>query len=175
MSDIRYFCYPRTEAPPEIAHQLADAIRNHEDEINTRELDDGLVSDEVLKKIRPSLEKIGFNMEEGKSMDEKIHRPVLFGKNGEPDLKYEVDGYHPQERCGIEIEAGRGWDGNAVYRDLIHAAMMVQVDTLALVVPNLYKYSSRATPVFDKTKRVVETLYRTERFELPYDLVLIGY
>lgn len=53
--------------------------------------------------------------------------------------------------------------------------MMVEVDTLALTVPNLYKYASGTNPAFNKTRSVVETLYRTERFDPPYDLVLIGY
>lgn len=175
MSDIRYFCYPRTDAPPAVADELVGALRNHEAAINTRALEDGLVSDEVLSEVRPSLEAVGFDMEQGKSADEKIHRPVLFGENGEPELQYEVDGYHPEHRCGLEIEAGRAWDGNAVYRDLLHAAMMVEVDTLALVVPNAYKHARGSTPAFDKTKRVAETLYRTARFDPPYDLVLVGY
>ena len=158
-----------------MAAELVGALRNHEDAISTRQLENGLVSDDVLTEVRSSLEAVGFDVEQGKRADEKIHRPVLFGENGEPELQYQVDGYHPEHRCGIEIEAGRAWDGNAIYRDLIHAAMMVQVDTLALVVPNAYKHSRGTTPAFEKTKRVAETLYRTDRFDLPYDLVLVGY
>jgi hypothetical protein len=32
--------------------------------------------------------------------------------------------------------------GNAVYRDLVQALVMVQVDHLVLAVPNVYKYQS---------------------------------
>lgn len=53
--------------------------------------------------------------------------------------------------------------------------MMVQVDTLALAVPNLYTYSSGRNPAFEKTSNVVETLYGVDRVELPYELILIGY
>jgi hypothetical protein len=69
--------------------------------------------------------------------------------------------------------------GNAVYRDLIQALVMVQVDILALAVPNEYKYKSGGREVisndFDKTRRVCEALYGHARFQLPYSLSLIGY
>lgn len=174
-SDIRYYCYPRTQKPPSFAEEIALAFRAHEEEISTKELDDGLRSDDVLDRVRPDLEDVGFDVETGKAKDDKIHRPVLYGEGGEPQLKYEVDAYHEDWRCGLEVEAGRAWKGNAVYRDLIQGMMMVQVDTLVLAVPNLYKYSSGTNPAFDKTRSVVETLFGVDRFELPYDLVLLGY
>jgi len=82
----------------------------------------------------------------------------LFGENGEAELRYEVDAYHKKWKCGLEIEAGRAWKGNAIYRNLIQASMMVQVETLAMAVPNLYTYSGGENPAFDKTKNVVDTL-----------------
>jgi hypothetical protein len=104
---------------------------------------------------------------------------VLFGANGEPDLQYYVDAYQPEWRCGLEVEAGRAWKGNAIYRDLIQALVMVQVDTLALAVPNVYRYSAgdrtAENRAFDKTKSVIDTLFSTHRFESPYGLLLIGY
>lgn len=53
--------------------------------------------------------------------------------------------------------------------------MMVQVDTLALAVPNIYKYSSGENPAYQKTHDVVATLYDTARTNLPYNTILIGY
>ena len=94
----------------------------------------------MLKTLRPDLVDIGFNVEAGKKRKEKIKRPVFFGERGEPTLKYEVDAYHPDWRCGMEVEAGRAWMGNAVYRDLIQAIVMVQVDILILAVANVYKH-----------------------------------
>src|SRR5215217_7900285 len=66
----------------------------------------------------------------------KIERPVFYGENGIPTLRYEIDAYHPDWRCGLEVEAGRAWMGNAVYRDLIQAAVMVGVQHLCLAVSN---------------------------------------
>jgi len=174
-STIHFHYYPRTKKPPEIAFELVKAFRKHEQNIATRDLDDVLKSDEVLATVRESLFELGFQVETGKSHSDKIHRPVLFGKDGEPDLTYEVDAYHPDTRLGLEVEAGRAWKGNAIYRDIVQALMMVQVDTLALAVPNVYKYSSGTNPAFDKTNAVVETLYDTDRYDPPYDTLVIGY
>lgn len=104
---------------------------------------------------------------------------MLFGANEEPDLQYNIDAYQPDWKCGLEVEAGRTWMGNAIYRDLIQALVMVQVDTLALAVRKVYRYKSKGRPVenraFEKTNSVVDTLYSTHRYESPYGLVLIEY
>jgi hypothetical protein len=106
-------------------------------------------------------------------------RPVFFGEDGAPTLKYEIDARHNEWRCGLEIEAGQAVMGNAVYRDLIQALVIVQVDVLILAVPNEYKYRSSGRPTsshdYVKTLSVVETLYSHARFQFPYSLVLIGY
>lgn len=125
--------------------------------------------------LRPDLKGLGFDVETGKSAGDKIHRPVLFGENGEPELHYYVDAYQPNWRCGLEVEAGRARKGNAIYRDIVQELVMVQVDTLALAVPNVYKYSAGENRAFEKTKSVVDTLYSTHRFDPPYGLLLIGY
>lgn len=67
---------------------------------------------------------------------------MLYGRDDEPQLTYEVDAYHDCWRCGLEVEAGGARKENAVYRDLIQGMMMVQVHERVLVEPNLYKYSS---------------------------------
>lgn len=179
MSDVRYCYYPRTRAPPEFVEEVVAAFRASEDEISTVEDDNGLKSDDVLDVVRDDLEAIGFDVEEGKKKGEKIHRPVLFGENGEPDLQYEVDGYHEDERYGLEVEASRAVLGNALYRDLVQAAVMVQVDTLVLVVPNVYRYNSggRTTEsrAYEKSNDVIDTVYASGRIELPFETLLIGY
>jgi len=123
--------------------------------------------------------KLGFQVEAGKQKVDKIQRPVFFGENGEPTLKYEIDAYQPEWHCGFEVEAGRAWMGNAIYRDLIQGLVMVQVDTLVLAVPNGYKYKSSGRDVissdYEKTTSVAETLFGHSRVRLPYKLIVIGY
>ena len=65
---------------------------------------------------------------------EKIFRPVFFGENGHPTLQYEVGAFHSGWKCGLEIEAGRAWKGNAIYRDLVQGMVMSEVDTLVITV-----------------------------------------
>ena len=61
--------------------------------------------------------------------------PECAGENAQPDLQYEVDAWHPEWKAGMEVEAGRAWMGNAVYRDLIQALVMVDMEYLFLAVP----------------------------------------
>ncbi|MEO0438969.1 MAG: hypothetical protein AAF098_18945 [Pseudomonadota bacterium] len=139
----------------------------------------GIRSDGVLAELRSELLDLGFEVEQSKRADSKVRRPVFFGENGAPDLQYEVDAFHPGWRCGLEVEAGRAWMGNAIYRDLIQALVMVQVDVLALAVPLGYRYKSGGRTVVSKDYAnacaVANALYGHSRIAMPYGLLLIGY
>lgn len=178
-TSIRYISFPKTEPPPSFASDLASIFAAHEKQIGTRFLRKGLTSNEVLTIIRADLVSFGFEVEAGKQKQDKIQRPVFFGQSGEPTLKYEIDAFHPQWHCGLEVEAGRAWMGNAIYRDLIQGLVMVQVDILVLAIPNAYKYKSGGRDVsssdYDNTVSVVETLYGHSRVRMPYTLVVLGY
>jgi hypothetical protein len=178
-TSIRFTSFPRTEQPPAFAIDLAGVFRRHEEQVATALLKKGLTSNEVLAVIRDDLLALGFQVETGKQKADKIQRPVFFGENGHPTLNYEIDAYHPIWRCGLEVEAGRAWMGNAVYRDLVQALVMVQVDILILAVPNSYKYQSGGRTVastdYDNTVNVAETLFSHSRVKLPYSLLVIGY
>ena len=149
------------------------------EQIGSEVLAKGLTSDAVLGVLHSQLEALGFQVEKGKVREQKIERRVFFGENGVPALRYQIDAYHPGWRCGLEVEAGRAWMGNAVYRDLIQALVMVQVDHLVLAVSNIYKYRTggRAASSSDykNTCAVADTLYSHTRVRLPYGLTVIGY
>ena len=176
---IRFSTFPRTEPPPAFVHDIVDVFFLAEELISTTDLNKGLTSDAVLRHLTPGLQKLGFSVELGKRKDQKIERPVFFGENGVPILKYEIDAYHPEWHCGLEVEAGRAWMGNAVYRDLIQASVMVGVDWLCLAVPNTYKYRSSGSQSlsrdYENTVAVAEALYGHSRMKLPYRLTVIGY
>lgn len=179
MSSIRFSSFPRTEPFPHFLNEVMTVFRENEHAISTVDREKGLKSDAVLAQIRDGLVKIGFDAEEGKRADQKIKRPVFFGENGVPTVQYEIDAYHPEWQCGLEIEAGRAWMGNAVYRDLVQASIMVQVRYLLLAVPNMYKYNSGGRPTashdYDNMISLADALYGHSRLRLPYDLVVIGY
>ena len=149
------------------------------EQIGSEVLAKGLTSDAVLGVLHSQSEALGFQVEKGKVREQKIERPVFFGENGVPALRYQIDAYHPGWRCGLEVEAGRAWMGNAIYRDLIQALVMVQVDHMVLAVSNIYKYRTggRAASGSDykNTCAVADILYSHTRVRLPYGLTVIGY
>jgi hypothetical protein len=175
----QFTTFPRTAPPPDFIYKIIDLFSSHSNEINTRNLEKGLTSDLVLNVLCKELIALGFECESGKKKDQKIRRPVFYGEYGVPTLQYEIDAYHPEWRCGLEIEAGRAWMGNAVYRDLIQALVMVHVDHLILAVPLSYKYKANDKPIiskdYDNTLAVAEALYSHSRMKMPYSLTVLGY
>jgi hypothetical protein len=100
---------------------------------------DGLKSDQVLAVLAPGLLDAGYTVEASKTKADRIRRPVLFGEHGKERVAYEVDAIHDQLGVVVEIEAGRGARGNAVYRDLIRASLLVDARYLALGVMREYR------------------------------------
>ncbi|MEO1417313.1 MAG: hypothetical protein AAFW00_18655 [Bacteroidota bacterium] len=123
--------------------------------------------------------EIGYEVETGKTKDQKIHRPVFYGENGQITVKYEIDGFHPKSKIGLEIEAGRAWKGNAIYRNLIINLLLIDVNHLIVAVPLTYKYKSNGRAMknrdYELSRNLIENLYSQTRFKLPYRLTLIGY
>lgn len=179
ISTVRYSTFPRTEPPPTFTDSLVTVFKASEGSIATTDLEKGLTSDAVLRIVRADLKTLGFQVEQGKAVAHKIKRPVFFGENGAPTLQYEVDAFHPGWRCGLEIEAGRASEGNAIYRDLIQALVMVELDCLVLAVPNGYRRKSLGRTVvskdYSRTCAVADALFGHSRIRMPYRLIVIGY
>ena len=158
---------------------MVEVFDRHSAEIGTAKLDKGLTSDQALAVLRTDLVTLGFNVEAGKRAEDKIKRPVFFGENAQPDLQYEVDAWHPEWRAGLEVEAGRAWMGNAIYRDLIQALVMVEMDHLLLAVPQAYRYRtggrSTISKDYENTVSVAQALYGHSRVSMPFSLCVIGY
>ena len=178
-STIKFTSFPRTNPPPPFVSDLVNVFRQHEAKISTTVLKKGLDSDGVLAELRADLVHLGFDVESGKRMADKIDRPVFFGENGEPTLRYQIDAFHSDWECGLEVEAGRAFMGNAFYRDLIQACVMVQVNNFVVAVPNSYKYLSKGKPMvsqdYNHAISLAETLYGHSRMRLPYNLTILGY
>jgi hypothetical protein len=175
----RFSTFPQTEPPPFFVPKIVSIFQSHEPYIGTIALEKGLSSDNVLALLRNDLLSVGFEVESGKRKTQKIERPVFYGENGLPVVRYQIDAYHDGWRCALEVEAGRAWMGNAVYRDLIQASVMVNVEHLILAVPLSYKYmtSGRLTvnSDYEYTRSLATALYGHTRLRLPYSLTVIGY
>ena len=70
--------------------------------------------------------------------------------------------------------------GNAIYRDLIQASLMLDARFLVLAVPIEYRYLSKGKQMkeasYAKTYSVVEAIYGSPRLALPFEgLLLVGY
>ena len=176
---IRFSTFPRTHTPPIFLEDVVSRFDDHFGAIGTVHLEKGLTSNEVLAILRPDLVDLGFQVEAGKREGEKVRRPVFFGENAKPELQYEVDAWHPEWRAGLEIEAGRALRGNAIYRDLVQALVMVEMDHLLLAVPLEYRYNQKgkrvASPDYETTVRVAQALYGHSRISMPFSLCVIGY
>jgi hypothetical protein len=139
-----------------------------------------LTSDRVLSFLRAGLEGLGYKVESGKAASQKVRRPVLFGDSGRERVVYEVDAVHDDLGVLVEVEAGRGARGNAVYRDLIRASLIVGARYLALGVMREYRHKSggKAMKVasYHEAHDQLDAIYASGRLKLPFEGVLLfGY
>jgi hypothetical protein len=133
-----------------------------------------LESDRVVATLRDDLVSAGWSVEAGKLASDKITRPVLFGDNGTVRVKQEIDGWHPVLRIVLEVESGRAWMGNAIYRDLVRASLVADARYLALGVRQVYEYGAGTTSRdFEKTRDTLDSIYASGRLALPFAGVLI--
>jgi hypothetical protein len=102
---VHFSTFPRTQAPLHFVPDIISVFRAHGTAIATTTLSKGLSSDAVMATLRDDLCKLGFEIEAGKAAAAKLKRPVFFGQDGKPSRQYEIDGFHPDRRCGIEVEA----------------------------------------------------------------------
>jgi hypothetical protein len=131
-----------------------------------------LTSNDVLKNIRQSLSKIGYTVETGKSKNNKIDVPVLFGLENKIDKSFNADALSKDGKIVIEVEAGRATESNQFLKDIFQACMMFEVEYLVIAVRNTY----RKHKDFEIIYTFLETLYISNRLHLPLKgILLIGY
>ena len=116
--------FPRNVHPPAWVNPVLDAVAEQESVVSTA-TGQGPKSDDVLKAIAPALQAQGFTVELTKTKVDRIRRPVLFGENGRPAVTYEIDAWHNGHGIAVEVEAGRGTQNNADYRDIIRTSLLL--------------------------------------------------
>jgi hypothetical protein len=167
---LKYQLFPRSfSLIPEIK-AVIDCFENSYERIKSPE--NKLNSNDVLKVLRPALEKIGFKVESGKTQPDKIKVPVLFSLNNKIDKFFDADAISKDQRIVLEVEAGRAFLNNQFLKDVFQACMMPSVEYLILAVRNDY----RGIDDFKKIYVFLETLYINGRLNLPLKgIVLVGY
>jgi hypothetical protein len=174
-----WYWYPASAKPSPWAPEFVSAVRSARARIDSGVVD-GLTSDIVLAQLRDGLVRLGFQVESSKVAKDRIRRPVLFGTQGAERVAYEVDGVHDANGIILEVEAARGARGNAVYRDIIRASLIVDARYLVLGVMRTYRHRSGDKDVsvtsFKDAKDVFDAIYASGRLKLPFDGVLLfGY
>ncbi len=167
---IQWMFYPKSNRPTPLALSVASAFETVAAEIDSVVYD--LPSNGVLASLAPHLATAGFVVEFGKKSNEKINVPVLFGLNGRLEKSFDADAYHQAGGFVVEVEAGRGVVNNQFLKDLFQACMMHDVSYLAIAVRNVY----RKRPDFEIVCRFFNTLYASQRLQLPLQgILVIGY
>lgn len=167
---IRWVYYPKSRKAPTVVRQVVAVFETSASDIAS----EGhlMSSNEVLAILEPGLRELGFYVETGKRKDQKIHVPVLFGLNGQLEKYFEADAYQSESGMVLEVEAGRGVVNNQFLKDLFQACMMHEVTEFGVAVRNHYRGSND----FGRVMRFFDTLYASNRLQLPLDgVLLIGY
>jgi len=168
---INWVYFPKSSPPPQFGVQIVAVFEAFADAIDSSVMADQ-PSNTVMARLRPSLEKLGFRVEKGKSSDDKIVVPVLFGRKGKVLKCFNADAHAASSGWVLEVEAGRAVDNNQFLKDIFQACMMHDVLHLAIAVRNTYRKSDD----FAKVESYLETLYVSGRLQLPLKgILLIGY
>ena len=165
---INWVYFPKSSPLTEFGLSLVDVFEEYADSIDsTKTLSQH--SDKVMARLRPGLEKLGFRVEKGKSADDKIVVPVLFGRKGKILKCFNADAHASSMGWVLEVEAGRAIDNNQFLKDIFQACMMHDVLHLAIAVRNTYRNSDD----FAKVESFLETLYVSGRLQLPLKGILL--
>ena len=168
---IQWIYYPRSAEPTSMVFKVVDIFKDVADQIDSS-MHEKQESNDVLSKVANGLSELGFRIERGKKIDQKVYVPVLFGLNGKPVKSFDADAYHQDEHFIVEVEAGRGVTNYQFLKDLFQACMMHDVFYLAVAIRNIY----RSSKDFEKVNKFFDTLYASNRLHLPLKgILLIGY
>ena len=167
---IKYQFFPRSRGVTNEIQKVIESFKAIESDIDSAM--NNLVSNEVLAKVRPYLEKQGYRVEIGKSTEEKIDVPVLFGRDNIIDKSFYADALSKDGRIVVEVEAGQATENHRFLKDIFEACMMFEVEYLVLAVRNIYRTHDDFTRIYT----FLEILYISGRLQLPLKgILLIGY
>ncbi len=168
---INWVYFPKSSPPPEFGPSVVALFEETTDAIDSTKTANQ-PSNTVMARLRPGLEKLGFRVEKGKTAEDKIVVPVLFGRKGKILKCFNADAHAGSVGWVLEVEAGRAVDNNQFLKDIFQACMMHDVLHLAIAVRNTYRGSDN----FETIENFLETLYVSGRLQLPLKgILLIGY
>lgn len=96
----------------------------------------------MLLVLKKDLLDLGFRVEKGNKVEDKIKVPVLFGRNGQLEKSFQVDAFLEETGTVLEVEAGRAVTNYQFLKDLFEACMMHDVDYLVVAVRKILQRES---------------------------------
>ncbi len=167
---INWQYYPKSDIASTELRELINVFVDCQATIDSEQFN--LSSNEVLAVLTPGLQMLGFEVETGKKAIEKVRVPVLFGRNGDPELTFEADAAKLESHIILEVEAGRGVTNYQFLKDLFEACMMRNIHFAGIAVRNLYRRRND----FEVVARFFDTLYASGRLQLPLNgILIVGY
>ena len=100
---INWVYFPKLSPPPDFGLLVVGLFEELAGAIDSSAMQ-GQHSDSVMARLRPGLEKLGFRVEKGKSSEEKIVVPVLFGRKGKILKCFNADAHAVSEGWVLEVE-----------------------------------------------------------------------
>ena len=165
--------FPRHATTPSWVSEFIGVVKAARSKIDSS-LFERFDSDQVLQQLRDDLVVTGWEIESGKRAADKISRPVLFGDQGTPKVNYEIDGWHSGHKAVLEVESGRGWQGNAFYRDLVRTSLVQDADYLVIGMRQSYSYAKvRDQNDYLKSKDQLDAVYASGRLQFPFKGILL--
>src|SRR5439155_3401282 len=154
--------YPTRTRPPGWVNSFIAVVKTVQSTVGSTSVS-GLTSDRVLQQLRPGLEALRYRVEAGKLKNQRIRLPVLFGDQGRERVAWEVDAVHEELGIIVEVEAGRGARGNALYRDLVRSSLLVDMKYLALGLMLSYRHKSAGRDIdvasYKEGREILDAVY----------------
>lgn len=162
--------YPKSDAIPEHLLRVVSIFKQCDETIDSSK--HKLTSNEVLLVLKKGLLNMGFKVEKGNKVEDKIKVPVLFGRDGRLEKSFQVDAFQEETGTVLEVEAGRAVTNYQFLKDLFEACMMHDVTYLVIGVRKTYREKAD----FEKVITHFDTLYASGRLKLPLKgILIIGY
>jgi hypothetical protein len=176
-SKINFQLFPQTQKPTEVMNNVIEVFRKNENRIGSTKKR-RMRSDEVLKILSGDLKRIGFVVEK----DKKNKQSFDVFLDGKVLKSFDVDAFHSRGKIILEIEAGRAVANYQFLKDFFEACVIPDAENLIIAVRNIYYTKNKKSNEFRKSKdfekviKYFETLYISNRLQIPLKrLLIIGY
>jgi hypothetical protein len=174
---INWQYFPKSDKITDKLLETIEVFKKFEKKIDSAAIHKSkkLDSKTILSILKDGLTDIGYKVEVGKSGDDKIAVPVLYGLNGIPAEQFFADGYHRDEEIVLEIESAAAVANNRFLKDLFEACLMDNVKYCIIAVRNVNKTTNNQKD-FEAVMRFIDTIYESQKLKLPLTgILIIGY